>query len=197
MAAGRVGRGLHRGDRLSAGRGKGFALLGLIALVRERYGPPVLEAWLHTIEAQWRDQITHNLLLAPSWVPLELYFGLLKHAVRGSEEEARTLGHDTAARAIGTFYKAVLQFTSPALVIAVSGRFWSSYFDVGRLAVVSNAKGRVGLEVQQWPLTDLLVANELGGSFLAWVERSRGADVMLEKIDAVEPSTLRYQISWR
>jgi hypothetical protein len=114
----------------------------------------------------------------------------------GDPKAAIELGRWAATENIGSFFKVVLSFTSPAMVINLSGRFWKSYYDVGELKVVVNEKGRVVAELAQWPFDDELVVNELGGSFLAYLEKSRARNVKLVEAGPVAPQTLRWEVAY-
>lgn len=182
------------------GKAKGFTVTGLLDQVSAKYGPQVVTDFAQTLPEEHRGPIESRLLLPASWVPMELYFAVVQYLVDrfhgGDAKAAVELGRWAASGNIGSFFKAVLAFTSPAMVISMSGRFWKSYYDVGRLEVVVNEPGRVVGELSQWPYDDEVTVNELGGSFLAYLEKSRGKNPRLVEAGPVSPGTLRWDLRY-
>lgn len=187
-------------SRPCGGKAKGFTVTGILDQVRAKYGPQVVADFVRTLPEEHRVPIENKLLLPSSWVPMELYFSVVQYLVDhlhgGDAKSAIELGRWSAAENIGTFFKAVLAFTSPAMVISLSGRFWKSYYDVGELKVVVNEPGRVVGELSQWPFDDEVTVNELGGSFLAYLEKSRGKNPQLVEAGPVSPGTLRWDLRY-
>lgn len=183
------------------GKAKGFTVTGMLEQIAAKYGPPTVAELAATLPAEFREPIEKNLLLPSSWVPMELYFTVVQFLVDrfhgGDPKAALEIGRSAAAANIGAFFKVVLSFTSPAMVISLSGRFWKSYYDVGELKVTSTEKGRVIGELSGWPYDDEITVNELGGSFLAYLENSRGKDVKLIDAGPSTPGTLRFDIHYR
>jgi hypothetical protein len=183
------------------GKAKGFTVTAILELIERKYGPQVVTEFVRTLPDELRSPIESKLLLPAAWVPIELYFAVVQYLVErfhgGDPKAALEIGHWSAAENIGAFFKAVLSFSSPAMVINMSGRFWKSYYDVGELRVVVNEKGRVVGELSQWPFDDPVTVNELGGSFLAYLEKSRAKDVQLVSAGPVAKGTLRWDISYR
>ena len=183
------------------GKAKGFTVTGILEQVARRHGPQVVAEFARSLPDAYRAPIENKLLLPAAWVPMELYFAVVQFLVQrfhgGDPKAALELGRQAAAENIGSFFKAVLSFTSPAMVINMSGRFWKSYYDVGELKAVVNEKGRVVGELSQWPFDDELTVNELGGSFLAYLEKSRAQDVRLHEAGPVAKGTLRFDVRYR
>lgn len=183
------------------GKAKGLTVTGILGNIAAKHGQAVVDDFAATLPEEWRTPISKNLLLPSSWVPMELYFTAVQFLVdrfhRGDPKAALQIGHDAAAENIGAFFKAVLSFTSPAMVITMSGRFWKSYYDVGELKAVVNEKDRVVGELSRWPYDDEVTVNELAGSFLAYLEHSRGRDVKLLSAGPVASGTLRFDVSYR
>ncbi len=183
------------------GKAKGFTVTGILEQVGAKYGPSVVAEFARTLPDEFRVPIESKLLLPSTWVPMELYFAVVQFLVErfhaGDPKAAIELGRWSASENIGTFFKAVLAFTSPAMVINLSGRFWKSYYDVGELKVVVNEPGRVVASLTGWPYDDEVTVNELGGSFLAYLEKSRGKDVKLVEAGPIEPGALRFDVHYR
>ncbi len=177
---------------------KGFAVLGLLKHLEQTYGAEPVAEYVASLPLTMREPLEKKLVLPVSWVPVEMYFAGVHWAIdrfhHGDPTAARALGKATASKDIGLFFKAVLGFTSPAMVLGISGRFWRSYYDRGELVVATRDKGVVHGEIRDWPLPDAVVGNELGGSFLAYLEHSRAKDVQIVSIDAPDARTLRYEI---
>lgn len=182
------------------GKAKAFTVTGLLDRLPSKYGPDVTRDFASTLPTEFRAPIERGLLLPSSWVPMELYFALVQYLVErfhgGDPKAALEIGRWSASENIGSFFKAVLSFTSPAMVINLSGRFWRSYYDIGQLTVVVNEKHRVAAELAQWPFDDEITINELAGSFLAYLEKSRARELKLVSAAPVSAQTLRFEITY-
>jgi len=179
---------------------KGFTVLNLVAYIKERYGTPAVEQFYSELPAQHADALRNGTVVSVAWVPLELYYAGVQFLVKlfhaNQPLSARQIGHDLASKDIGTIYRAVLRFASPATVISLSGRFWNDYFDKGALKVHKQEKGRVRGEVSNFPFTDEITANEIGGSLLAWLEHSRARNVRLLELGPGGPDSIRLDIAF-
>jgi hypothetical protein len=186
--------------RLSGAHMKGFAVLNLIAYIKDRYGSPALEQFYGELPASQIDPLRKGTIVSVAWVPLELYYAgvhfLVKRFHGGMPMAARQIGHDLASKDIGTIYRAVLRFASPTTVISLSARFWRDYFDKGTLKVHKLEKGRVRGEVSEFPFTDDITANEIGGSLLAWLEHSRARNVRLLEMGPGGPDSIYLDIAF-
>lgn len=186
--------------RLSGGRMKGFSLLQLFDTVEALHGPEVVQSWREALPAGSRAQVDRKALTSVAWVDVELYYHLVTHVVdtrfSGDPRHAMALGAAVAAKEIGTFFKVVLGFTTPAMVLSLSGRFWRSYFDRGELKVRESKGNQVQVQLRDWPLHDAVSLHELVGSLVQWMESSRGKDVRLSLVELIAPGCLDIAASW-
>jgi hypothetical protein len=186
--------------RQCGGKIKGFAVVNLLAMARERYGDESVQAYARTLPDDLRTLVDKKLILASAWLPMELYYAGIAFWVErhhgGDPLAARTLGHDLTSKDIHSFLKMVLGFTSPRMVIGLSGRLWGMYLDRGTLAVVEAKDGRVVGEITGWPLCDVFTANELAGGTLAFLESSRGKNARIESIESPSSTRLRLTLAY-
>jgi hypothetical protein len=179
---------------------KGFTVVNMVAHIRDVYGQPALDQFYAELPATLAEPLKNNTVVSVAWVPLEMYYAgvqfLVKHFHGGSPLGARKVGHALASKDLGTIYKAVLRFTSPATVVSLSGRFWNDYFDRGKLQAQKLEKNRVAGTLSQWPFTDEITANEIAGSLLAWLEHSNARKVRMVEMAPTGPDTLQFDIAF-
>ena len=187
--------------RPTGGKIKGFAVVNLLALAKERYGPQTLFDYAQTVPAEFRTQVEKQMVLASAWVPMELYYSAIGFLVRrhhqGDPMAARQLGHDLTSKDVNSFFRMFLDFTSPSMVIGLSNRLWGMYLDRGRIAVVQNDPGCVKAEVSDWPLCDEFTANELAGGTMAFLEHSRAKDCAIASLEAPSATTLLLSVTYK
>jgi hypothetical protein len=89
---------------LSGAHMKGFAVLNLIAYIKESYGTPALERFYGELPASQSGPLRNGSIVSVGWVPLELYSAgvqfLVKHFHGGIATAARKIGHDLASKDI-------------------------------------------------------------------------------------------------
>ncbi len=187
-------------SRPCGGRMKGFALLHLVEWSKERYGAAALGAWHQTLEPKLQDITKPSALTSVGWVPVELYFAAVQHLITtqhgGDLRQAIDVGYTMASRDIGAFFRSVMRFTTPPTVLSLSGRFWRSYFDFGSMVVAKTSSGTADVEVRDWPLLAEVAFHELAGSFIAWMEASKGKDVRITRFDLTSPMVLSFAVQW-
>lgn len=173
---------------------KGFALEALCNVAAERFGADVVESWKKLAGVDLRA------VTATAWFPLEYYYHLIEHLVtqrlHGDARGASEIGATTAKQEINAFFRFVLGFTTPTMVLGISSRFWRSYYDKTELKVVTSSANGVHVEVRDWPLMSEAVAYELAGSLSAWMEASRAKNVAITHLEYVSPGVLRVDASW-
>ena len=107
--------------RPTGGKIKGFAVVNLLALAKERYGPQTLFDYAQTVPAEFRTQVEKQMVLASAWVPMELYYSAIGFLVRrhhqGDPMAARQLGHDLTSKDVNSFFR---MFLSAVLLIIVA-----------------------------------------------------------------------------
>lgn len=173
---------------------KGFALEALCGIASERFGAASIEAWKKQAGVDLRA------VTATAWFPIEYYYHLLEYLVAqhlgGDARSAWELGDATAKREINAFFRFVLAFTTPTMVLSISSRFWRSYYDKSELKVVTSTSNSVCVEVRDWPLMSEAVAYELAGALVAWMQASRARDMRITRIAFTRPGVLRVEANW-
>jgi hypothetical protein len=185
--------------RPSGAHMKGFPLLHLLELM-DQQGPGVATAWREALPPAARAQAERKNVTSVAWLPVELYFHGVEWLARsrfGGPRGGLEAGHFTATQDIGAFFRVAMAFTSPPLVLGVSGRFWKSYFDKSSLHVLASTPTSCTAEVRDWPLRDETSLHEVTGSLVAWMEASRAKDVHIERMELVSRGTLAIDCSWR
>lgn len=186
--------------QLSGAKMKGFSLLQLIATIEAEHGPEVIEAWRASVPTAQQAQVDRRAVTSVAWMPVEYYYHLAGWVIdakhQGDARVALDLGAAVATREINAFFRMVLRFTTPSMVMSLSGRVWRSYFDRGELAIVEARDGFVHTEVRDWPMNDLVSMHEMTGSLLRWMEASRAKDVKLERFELLAPGCFRVDARW-
>lgn len=173
---------------------KGFSLLALCEVATERFGAPFVDAWKQRVGVDLRT------VTAASWFPLEYYYHLLEHCVTeqlgGDPSRGVELGVLTARREINAFFRFVLAFTTPSMVLGLSARFWRSYYDKTDLVIVERRGDSLRAEIRGWPLMNAAAAYELSGAMFAWLESSRAKNIRLTKLECTAPGLLTLDAQW-
>lgn len=173
---------------------KGFSLEALCNVATERFGAEPVETWKKLAGVDLRA------VTATAWFPLEYYYHLVEylvtHQLGGDARAASELGAITAKREINAFFRFVLGFTTPTMVLGISSRFWRSYYDKTELKVVASTSTGVHAEIRDWPLMSEAVAYELGGALAQWMEASRARDVRITHLEYTKPGVLRVDVKW-
>lgn len=177
---------------------KGFPLLHLLQLM-DATGPEVAGTWRASLPAAVRPQTERQAITSVAWLPIELYFHGVDWLARthfGGVRGALDIGHQSANKDIGAFFRLAMSLTSPTTVMGVSGRFWKSYFDRSTLHVTNSGPNSCSAEVRDWPLGDEASLHELGGSLVAWMEATRVANVRMHRFELTKPGLLSFEVSW-
>lgn len=177
---------------------KGFPLLHLLQLM-DATGPEVANTWRATLPAAARPQTERQSITAVGWLPIELYFhgvDWLARTHQGGVRGAIDIGHQSANKDIGAFFRIAMSFTSPATVMNVSGRFWKSYFDRSSLHVTNSGPNSCAAEVRDWPLRDEASLHEMAGSLVAWMEATRVTNVRMHRFELTKPGLFSLEVSW-
>jgi hypothetical protein len=186
--------------RLSGAKMKGFSLIQLFDTVAAEHGPAVLERWRATVPEALRGVVDRRAVTSVGWLNIEFYYHLVgyvvEHELQGDPRRAVELGARVASKEIGAFFRAVLGFTTPGMVISLSGRFWRSYYDRSQLKLVESKAGSVKAEVHDWPMHDEISIHELLGSLIQWIEASRSGDVQITAFELLAPGSLRIEAKW-
>ncbi|PZR05938.1 MAG: hypothetical protein DI536_31240 [Archangium gephyra] len=173
---------------------KGFSLEALCNVASERFGADIVENWKKLVGVDLR------VVTATAWFPLEYYYHLIEYVVaqrlEGDARAASHIGAMTAKKEINAFFRFVLGFTTPTMVLGISSRFWRSYYDKTELTVVTSTGNSVHAEVRDWPVMSEAVAYELAGALSAWMEASRARNVTITRLEYVANGVLRVDAKW-
>ncbi len=173
---------------------KGFSLITLCEVATERWGAASVDAW------KKQSDLDLRVVTATTWFPLEYYYHLVEYLVAthlgGDPRAASELAATVARREINAFFRFVLSFTTPSMVMGVSARFWRSYYDGTELKVVASKSNWVHAEVRGWPLMSKTVAYEVAGALSEWMERSRAKAVRITALSFSQPGVLRIEATW-
>lgn len=178
---------------------KGFAIIHLME-VMDHERPDAWDEW----RALWPEPHRHALerrRLNPSlWMPVEYYFhgvGWLA-AQRGDLREAIAIGREITEADISSFFRFIASMASPATVLTLAPRFWSSYFDRSTVHVTPVGTHSAVVEVRDWPLQhDAVSVHELAGSFFAFSDASRAKELQVTRVELTRPGQFTFALSWR
>lgn len=180
--------------RQSGVRIKAFSLLAFEEVVAEQFGPALV--------AEWRRSVAFDFasMTATAWVPVEYRYALTEfvvtRALSGEPRRAWALGALVGQKEINGFFRFVLRFTSPTLVLGMSARFWRSYYDRSEFVVVDSGPGFVHAEVRDWPLVNAVVSYELAGALREWLLASRATGLRVTRLAWLQPGLLRLEAVW-
>jgi hypothetical protein len=173
---------------------KGFSLEALCQVAGERFGNDFVEQWKQLANVDLRT------VTATAWFPIEYYYHLLEHCVTqrlgGDTRGGIEIGSVTAKREINAFFRFVLAFTTPSMVIGLSSRFWRSYYDKSELKIVESKSNSLRAEIRDWPLMNEACAYEVSGALLAWMESSRAKEMRITTLEFAAPGLLRLDANW-
>jgi hypothetical protein len=180
--------------QLSGVRIKAFSLLALEEVATAQFGASVV--------AEWRKSHTFDFasMTATAWIPVEYRYHLTEYLVSryldGDPQRAWELGSLVAQKEISAFFRFVLRFTSPSLVLSMSSRFWRSFYDRCEFVVVDSGPGFVHAEIRDWPLMSAPVAYEIAGALREWMLASRATDLRVLRLAWLKPGLLRLESVW-
>jgi len=180
--------------RPSGVRIKAFSLLALEEVATARFGAPVV--------AEWRKSVDFDFaaVTATTWIPVEYRYHLVEFLVArsfdGDARRASEIGSLVGKKEINGFFRFVMQFTSPSLVLGMSSRFWRSYYDRSEFVVVESGPGFCHAEIRDWPLTSAAVAYELAGALREWLLASRANDLRVVRLAWLQNGLLRLESVW-
>jgi hypothetical protein len=178
---------------------RAFVFHNLKAAAVQKHGA---EAWRRVEAAlppESRPCFEARSRLPVAWLPAVHYaraLALLTAQLgRGLPEEAVEWGRLRATLDINAFFKFVLGFASPDLVLQLASTIWGQYANFGPLAV-QRVPGR-GADAQvQMPLADPFLLHDLGGAMLAFLAHSKARNPRLTRCTFAPPATLSWVIAW-
>lgn len=186
-------------ERLLGEKMKGFSLLKLLD-VMEVYEPGLSTAWRETLPPAMHALADPRSITSVSWVPIELYYDgvafIVARKLGGKAHAGVDVGHMTAAGEINSFFRFVLGFTTPVMVLKMSGRFWRQYYDTSKMEVIRGDNTGCKVVITQWGLTNDATLYELGGSLVAWMEASRARNVRLTRLEITATGQVEIEANW-
>jgi len=162
---------------------KGSNLLNRHAFVKEKFGPDAWDRVLASL-ADNDARLLSPRILASSWYPFDLYnrldLAMCQVLAGGDLELCRTLGVDSARRALSGTYRLYLKDGAEAILrrLAVLHR---SFYDSGSLDVTYLGPGQCAIRTVYVPrstLTNCLVAE---GFYRTVVEMCGGLEVQVSE----------------
>lgn len=178
---------------------KGFAIMHLMD-VMTRENAAYVDAWRSLWPEPHRSALARENLSSSQWFPVEYYF----HGVgwlakqRGNPREAIAIGYDITEADISSFFRFVASMASPATVLALAQRFWSSYFDRSSVHVTNVGSNSAVIEVRDWPLEhDSVSLHEVAGAFFAFSDASRAKDLRVSRVELTRPGLFTFALTWR
>jgi hypothetical protein len=91
-----------------------------------------------------RDALKYGKIVAASWYPLRWYGALhvAAQAVTGRGAQlAKEIGRETVQRDLSGVYRVFVAMLSPAWILSKGPRFYSQYYDTGRMEVIFAERG--------------------------------------------------------
>ena len=131
----------------------GTLVTGLVEVAREVLGPSAVSTGLDEAPAWARDRVLSAL--PGRWVPIEaseLAFGsIARVAGRDLPELHLELARRSVARAVKTFWRVLLHFTSDDALVSRCPVFFGKSYNRGRLTARITAPGRGQVDLLDWP----------------------------------------------
>jgi hypothetical protein len=126
------------------------------------------------MQPEVRDAYAAGILLAASWYPITWYcnaLGAFRTVGGATQEIIRAIGYRSAQHDMASVYKQLFaKLVSPQLLLAFSGKLFSTYYDTGSFSVVESQKGFVRVRCSNCVGWDHNMYTELSGSCAALLE---------------------------
>ncbi len=153
-------------------RVKGTAVKATVAFLRERADEDTFKDVLEGMEEGERDILTQPILQS-SWYELSLMLHVMAAAEgRITLPPGRTLawemGRFSADYGLKTIYKVFFKVADPGFIIRKSSQVFSSYYDSGRMAVVSSEDKSALLQISGFNQPHVWFCERLMG----WMQRT-------------------------
>jgi predicted hydrocarbon binding protein len=125
---------------------------GARKFVEQHHGEPAWKSIVASLSES--DQATVSSVVAVGWYPVMTYIALLRAIEKkiggGRLAAMDALGRFQADHDLNVFYRFVLRFWSPAVLIEKTAEFWGRYHDTGTWDVRREGDHRVIGSLSQW-----------------------------------------------
>jgi hypothetical protein len=145
----------------SSPRVKGIAFRTVVKTLEQLRGEALVDRALRQLPAYLGDGLRHNTITASNWYPIDWYrdlFAAIVATTGEGEAIVRELGHRAAYADMSSVYKGIYKLLSPEVVLALSARLFSNYYDTGTVRIVESREhfvraawsGCVGFDRNLW-----------------------------------------------
>jgi hypothetical protein len=162
---------------------KGFAFDNVRVFTRTRFGP---EGWGATLARMLPDdREVLGAIVSVGWYSLPLYARLLRalDEAYGTGDYAIIVqsARFAAERNLGTVFRTLLRFASPAYMLEKFGQYWPRVHDTGRWELVREAGGDAATAtLYDLGYVDAALCRDLGGYFARTLELVGAKGVILD-----------------
>jgi hypothetical protein len=163
---------------------KGFAFDNVRVFARTRFGP---EGWGATLAHMVpEDREVLGAVVSVGWYPLPLYARLIRalDEAYGTGDCAIIIqsARFAAERNLGTVFRTLLRFTSPAYMLEKFGQYWPRVHDTGRWELVREGDGAASATLYDLGYVDQAICRDLGGYFARTLELVGAKGVILDHV---------------
>jgi hypothetical protein len=164
-------------------RVKGVAFRTIDACYLDLRGPESHRRAHEIMMAEVRDAFKNSLVLAASWYPIAWYRDILR-AFRAASHDGlglpRMIGYESVRRDMASVYKQFFaRFVSPQMLLSLSSKLFSTYYDTGKFELLDSHKGFVHVRLSGCLGWDANMWTEISGSCVAFLEVAGAKEVRL------------------
>jgi hypothetical protein len=171
------------GEPAAEPRVKGVAFRSIDACYTELRGDAARDRARALMTPELRDAYQSGLVLASSWYPISWYrdaFRAFRAATSDGPDLARQIGYQSVKRDMRSIYKMMFaKIVSPQVLLGLSGRLFSNYYDTGRFDVLESHRGYVDVKLSGCTGWDQNMWTEIYGSCLCFLELAGAKEVRL------------------
>jgi uncharacterized protein (TIGR02265 family) len=163
----------------SEARVKGVAFRTIDLCFREMRGAALHERARTLMPEELADAFRRGTILAATWYPIAWYretFRAFRAANREGSELVRQIGYQAMRHDMGTYKMMFAKLLSPQMLLSLSQRLFSTYYDTGTARVVEGRRGYTLTRLENCRGFDNNMYVELQGSFTALLEIAGGKE---------------------
>jgi uncharacterized protein (TIGR02265 family) len=162
-------------------RVKGVAFRTIDACFLELRGPKLHARAQELMAPELRQAFHDGLILAATWYPISWYRDTMR-AFRAANNEGlelvRQIGYQSVRRdMLGTYKMMFARILSPQMLLSLSQRIFSTYYDTGTSQVTESRKGHCVMRLQGCSGWDANLFHEIHGSSVSLLEIAGAKDV--------------------
>lgn len=123
---------------------KGISFRSVTRALLTLHGSEAVEVCLATMPAELAEAFRYQTILASGWYPIAWYRDLLRatqKASGGSERALFEIGRQCARQDMTGIYRLGFKLLSPQIVLELSARLFSNYYDTGKGRVIESRSG--------------------------------------------------------